>query len=62
MPYAEKDSDDEYAGGYDPYDNYNAYEEDDDTQNDEKGFEKRQNTEEDIFIFKKVQLPGIPKN
>lgn len=41
----DNEEDDEYGGGYDAYDNYNAYDDEDDTQIDEKGFEKRQELE-----------------
>ena len=33
---------------------------DDDVE--ENGFEPRQEQEDDIFIFKSTELPGIPKN
>jgi|JI9StandDraft_1071089.scaffolds.fasta_scaffold414209_2 hypothetical protein len=29
---------------------------------EERGFEPRQEQEEDIFVFKHTELPGIPKN
>lgn len=52
---------DEYEGYGNGYEN-EGIENDDDEQADEKGFEKRIQGEDDIFMFKKIELPGIPRN
>lgn len=57
-PDDDKDGDDQYGGYANTYNNGS-----DDEQNvDEKGFEKRMEGDEDIFVFKKIQLPGIGRN
>ena len=51
----------DYGYGYDDYDEYDGMGYDDD-QIEQKGFEKRIQGDEDIFLFKKMDLPGISKN
>ena len=63
------DDDDEYNYGMKRDDEYEGYESPDDGMDndggldiDEKGFEQRMEGEEDIFYFKRMDLPGFPRN
>jgi hypothetical protein len=55
-------SDDDYSYHYHNNDDYDGMGFDDEDEIEEKGFEKRIEGDDDIFVFKKIELPGFPKN
>ena len=60
--YRDKDSDYGYGYEREEYDEYEGMGYDDEEEIEEKGFEKRIQGDDDIFVFKKVNLGNIPKN
>lgn len=62
--YSSRDRDSDYGYGFDrqDYDDYDEIGYEDEDQIEEKGFEKRIQGNDDIFLFKRIDLPGIPKS